>query len=178
VAILLVSGGRHAAQGEEEVRGVERCALPPAMVKLPKGFEGIVHEMCRRSPTFRRQLVRLADAPRLVVTLTITRFRTSADVRARTWLTRERGLLRRADVQISDASVDSAVELVAHELEHVIEQLDGVNLAQMAHGPGVTADSRAASRSFDTARATQVGRLVAAEFNDGYVTSSKPTGRR
>ena len=32
----------------------------------------------------------------------------------------------------------SLVEPIAHELEHVLEQLDDVNLTQLAQGPGVT----------------------------------------
>ena len=177
VAIVLAPGGRHAgAQGAEVREAVERCALPRSMLEMQKGLEPIVHEMCRRSPTFRRQLFRLADAPGLVVTIAIVRFRTSDQVAATTRFAREQRLLRRADVEISDAKVHRLVELIAHELEHVIEQLDGVNLARMAQGPGVTASGDERRRTFETARAQRIGLSVAAECNDDLGLAQKRVG--
>jgi hypothetical protein len=143
------------------------------MLKMPKALEPVVHEMCRRSPAFRRQLLRLADAPGLVVTLAIAHFRTSDHVRAKTRCTREQGLLRRADVEISSTEVRSLVELIGHELEHVIEQLDDVNLTHLAQGPGIAVREHR-PRRFETARARQIGLSVAAEFDDGSVIASNP----
>ena len=74
----------------------------------------------------------------------------------------------------SDAQTHaSLVELIAHELEHVLEQLDGVNLPQLAQSPGVSANRHERGRSFETARAKQIGLDVAAEFNAGSVAASK-----
>ena len=139
VAIVMVSCARHAdAQGTEASEGVEPCAIPLPALQIEKALEPIVREMCRRSPTFRRQLIRLADAPGLVVTVAIRRVRTSSDAEATTRFAREHGLLRRAEVEIGRADKASLVELIAHELEHVLEQLDDVNLTQLAQGPGVS----------------------------------------
>jgi hypothetical protein len=41
--------------------------------------------------------------------------------------------------EIGRADLSSLVELIAHELEHVLEPLDDVNLTQMAESPGVRA---------------------------------------
>jgi hypothetical protein len=55
-------------------------------------------------------------------------------------------------------------ELIAHELEHVIEQLDGVDLAAKAD-----TDSSSVKRgdtpepAYETVRATRMGLAVAAE---------------
>ena len=174
VAIIMVSSARHAdAQGTEARGEVELCAMPLPALHIEKALEPIVREMCRRSATFRRQLIRLADAPHLVVTVAITRVRTSIHVEATTRFAREHGLLRRADVEIGPADTASRVELIAHELEHVLEQLDDVNLSQLAQGPGVRSNGHERGRSFETARARQIGLDVAAEFNAGSVAASK-----
>ena len=56
------------------------------------------------------------------------------------------------------------VELIAHELEHVIEQLDGVDLAAKLRRPNsgvyATGDS---GNLFETTRAKRVGFQVARE---------------
>ena len=70
------------------------------------------------------------------------------------------------------ADAATLVELIAHELEHVLEQLDDVNLTQLAQGPGVSSYGHEGSRSFETARARQIGLDVAAEFNAGSVAAS------
>jgi hypothetical protein len=58
------------------------------------------------------------------------------------------------------------MELLAHELEHIIEQLDGIDLAAKA------AVARSGVRecvdgSFETSRAVRVGTLVALEARAG-----------
>jgi hypothetical protein len=179
VAIILGLGSRHAdAQVTDAHEGVEICALPLSMLQMQKALDPVVREMCRRSPTFRRQLLRLADAPDLVITLAITRLRTSGHVAATTRFARHQGLLMRAEVEISDANIASLVELIAHELEHVVEQLDDVHLAHMAKGPGVTVSGRTRVRAFETARARQIGLSVAAEYNDRFVATGKPAAPR
>jgi hypothetical protein len=173
VAIALVPGQRPAhAQGTETREEIQLCALPLSTLTIQKALVPIVHEMCRRSTTFRRQLLRLADAPGLVVTLTVTRFRTSDGVAATTRFAREQSVLRRADVEIGLVKLQRLVELIGHEFEHVIEQLDGVNLSQMAQGPGVTVSGDTRVRSFETARARQIGLVVAGEFNDRFFTTT------
>ena len=129
--------------------------------------------MCHRSPTFRRQLIRLADAPGLVVTVAVRRVRTSSHAEATTRFAREHRRLSRADIEIGPPDTASLVELIAHELEHVLEQLDDVNLTQLAQGPGVSSSGHERDRSFETARARQIGLDVAAEFNAASVAARK-----
>ena len=52
-------------------------------------------------------------------------------------------------------------EYLAHEIEHVLEQVDGVDLRRSARG-GVAGVSET-SRVFETARAIAIGRVVARE---------------
>lgn len=60
-------------------------------------------------------------------------------------------------------SLDDQVELIAHEIEHVIEQLDGVDLRVRATLPASGVRSRDHGDEFETTRAIRVGRMVAAE---------------
>jgi hypothetical protein len=59
----------------------------------------------------------------------------------------------------------NVVELIAHEFEHVIEQLDDVDLAALAARPrtGVHEDAGLPG-SYETVRAKHVGRKVLAEL--------------
>ena len=63
-------------------------------------------------------------------------------------------------LQLADAP-----ELIAHEIEHIIEQLDGVNLAARAvmTGSGVHA-TNVGEVWYETERATRVGLTVAADM--------------
>jgi hypothetical protein len=114
--------------------------------------------MLERSPMFRRQCLRLAAAPHLAVVVRITH-PTNAAPRARTQIRREGGQLS-ANVEINPYG--PFAELLAHELEHIIEQLDGIDLAAKSNvarsGVRLCADG-----TFETSRAVRIGTLVALE---------------
>ena len=174
VAIVMVSCARAAdAQGTEPSDGVDPCAMPLPALQIEKRLEPIVREICRRSLTFQRQLIRLANVPGLLVTVRVRPFQTSSNAQARTRFARQHGRLSRADVEIGPADMPNLVELIAHELEHVLEQLDGVDLAQMANSPGVRSLRPEQGPSFETARARLIGLDVAAEFKAGSGAASK-----
>ena len=170
LAVALLAGATHeVAQGIEARAGNERCAAPLRNLQIENTLEPIVREMWHRSQTFRRQVRRLTHEPSLVVTIAICRVGCSSGARATTRLSRERGLLRQGQVQIKPGNVASLVELIAHELEHVLEQLDDVNLAQFSRGMGAAATHDEGDGRFETARARQVGQAVAAEYEAGPV---------
>jgi hypothetical protein len=119
--------------------------------------------MLRQSPTFRRQCVRIAGEPLLTVHLAMTKPSSGSDVRATTRMTRnERGQLSAA-IQITP--LHDVEELIAHEFEHIIEQLDGVDLAAHAaqRNTGVTAVGQRRD-IFETMRAKRAGLKVVAEL--------------
>ena len=72
--------------------------------------------------------------------------------------------VKRAYVYL-DATLARAHEDVAHELEHVLEQVDGVDLAGLLANRvhGVRTDAQ--RRVLETARAAAIGRLVAYEVS-------------
>ena len=59
---------------------------------------------------------------------------------------------------------DNDVEMIAHEFEHIIEQLDDVNLPEKARrrDSGVHAIRREVT-AFETSRAVRMGRMVVSE---------------
>lgn len=121
--------------------------------------------MLRRSPTFARQCQRIAGASHLTITLEIVPGRSAYQRRAKTAIDRRGGRLRATVVIAQPAQF---VELVAHEFEHIIEQLDEIDLPMKAALPhsGVQAlDSD--GPVFETVRAHRVGLRVANEFRRG-----------
>ncbi|MPY91018.1 MAG: hypothetical protein GEU99_24285 [Luteitalea sp.] len=58
----------------------------------------------------------------------------------------------------------NVVEIVAHELEHVLEQVDGVPLQRLARvrGSGV---AQVGPEDYETERASDVGRRVSTELD-------------
>jgi hypothetical protein len=137
-----------------------------ANLKVPGPYEGLVATMLERSPTFRRQCARIAQAVHLTVEL---RSESRAPRSTAAWTTIARrpadGRLH-AIVRLGPAT--NSVELIAHEIEHVIEQLDGVNLRHMAslRATGVQVCAGCAEdQMFETRRAIAVGRQVAREVD-------------
>jgi hypothetical protein len=135
--------------------------VPPNLI-VPRMFQSVVDSMLRGSPTFRRQCVRLANAPQMIVVLDWFQPQDTDRVRARTLISNAPDGRRYAAVAIRP--VDDPVELIAHELEHVLEQLDEVNLPTLAAVPssGVRrCDCQ--QETFETVRAVRAGRAASAE---------------
>lgn len=170
-------GARPVNALDRSASGVAReyrpARLPGAPSALPKNlrvlgpYRTLLDSMLRRSPTFARQCQRLAGASHLTITLTleIVPVRSASQRRARTVIDRRGGRLS-ATVVIAEPT--QFVELVAHEFEHIIEQLDEIDLPMKAALPhsGVQALDRD-GRVFETVRAHRVGLRVATEFRRG-----------
>ena len=135
-------------------------SLPPS-IAIEKGLEPIVQWTLENSPTFRQQCRVLAAAAELSARVRVT---------ARTPDSTERALsvVRRLPSGRIDASIEirsssSLSELLGHEFEHVIEQLDGVNLR---HLQSIGEARRIDSGAFETRRAIDAGQRVSAEVLD------------
>jgi Tol biopolymer transport system component len=131
-------------------------------------FRVVVDGMRERSAAFRRQIARIGSAQMFRVrVLPEDRTRPTSGVDARTVFTFDRGVLARADIYLRMATA----ELIAHEMEHIVEQLDGIDLRVQA-GNGVVWKSH--DNSFETRRAIEAGRLVAQEVADGVGRGKTP----
>src|SRR5262245_5912899 len=127
--------------------------------------------LLRLSDTFRTQCERIAAETRVRVTLAITGTIPGGG-RAQTTFRRYRSGLLFADVEVPFG--ENYRELLAHEFEHVIEQLDGVDLRREA------AEGRAweiAAGTFETRRAYLVGMRVLREAAPAHAhaVAAQPT---
>ena len=144
---------------------------PPINLRVDPFVQPVVDRMWQASPTFRRQCRRLAAEPDLQVTVSREDEPTrSSFANARTALTFEGNVPVAAHVFLK--TTVNGPELIAHELEHILEQLDRVDLQAQA-GNGVVWKSDRAS--FETRRAIEIGRRVAREITDGATARASAT---
>jgi hypothetical protein len=138
-----------------------RGDIPPNM-SVAVIYRQLVVKMLDRSPTFRRQMLRISAATELTVRLQPALPSSHEGMRATTALSRNS--LGHLSANIEIVGHDNDVELIAHELEHVIEQLDGVDLAAKIsqRRSGVRATGNRGDL-FETTRAMRVGLQVARE---------------
>jgi hypothetical protein len=133
-------------------------ALLPPNVGVPGVLAGTVAHVYEQSTTFRAQCDRMAQAQNLRVTVKMD-FNIPSTCRAFTMIRRSRGFLC-AEVHLPPG-VDLS-ELLGHEFEHILEQLDHLNLRALSHvrGSGVR---EVEVDLFETARAQRTGKIVAHE---------------
>ena len=135
--------------------------IEPANVVIPDGVRATVSAMLRASPTFRRQCARIdrTSALSVIVTRSLAAGRSGAG--AFTRITRAPDGRIVAEIELSPSGDD--VTLLAHEFEHILEQLDGVDLAAMAARSGTGVRHLLHPPGFETERAIAIGRQVADE---------------
>jgi hypothetical protein len=139
----------------------------PINMSVPDHLVPTLHFMLDHSPTFRRQCAVLGQRRELVIRVREADPRSFRRFRARTLVKRHEYGAVVADVQL--LRQEDLVELLAHELEHVREQIEGVNLSLLAmlEGSGVT---RVGREHFETRRASDVGRRVLRETEQASPT--------
>lgn len=143
-----------------EVAIPEQDALPSNLLVAPL-YRPLLESMMRQSPTFRRQCLRLANETWLTVSLRPSPPSLVHGARAITRIVRQSGRMF-ASVEVLPLS--AGPEVIAHEIEHVIEQLDEIDLASKAElsNTGVRAHDMP-GRVFETTRALRAGQKVAKE---------------
>jgi hypothetical protein len=119
----------------------------------------VLRAMWERSRTFRSQCARIEHTRSTLV----LRWGRAAQLRrsgARADIVTLNGRARAEIVVSRELVYSELVAAVAHEFEHIVEQLDGVRLTGRAQ-EGVTRDNEG---TFETARATRIGQTVADEL--------------
>lgn len=131
--------------------------LLPCRLLAHAHLQPLVDDLWLRSATFRVQCRRLAGAQAVVLLQGASAEGTSWDAESRIGRLGDGRVLARVRVRAGRESV----EVIAHELEHVLERIDGVQLALDAarRGSGTTI----AGGAYETRRATDAGRRVAKE---------------
>jgi hypothetical protein len=146
-------------------------ALPfvPANIQASESLLQLMSRMARVSPTFRAQCARIAETRGLVVRMRYAGLRDDRPFNART-------TVRRHEYGAMIAEVDlyvplDPVEIVAHEFEHLVEQIQGTDLPGLSRkrGSGVIEVRR---NEFETRRAVDAGRRVQSEYGEAVRSSA------
>jgi hypothetical protein len=125
-------------------------------------FQPVIARMLERSATFRRQCARIARASNVAIVL---RGEVRGGRNADAWTTIKRQDDGMRQITISVVAGPRTAELIAHEFEHIVEQLDGVDLRQKAtmRASGVRTCDCGDMEMFETERAIAAGQQVARE---------------
>jgi hypothetical protein len=137
----------------------------PANIELLPYLAATLEEMYDRSATFRAQCQRIADVPHLRVSIQPDGWMRSS-CRAFTTIRRRQ---RFVDAQVHLPPLGTMfAELIGHEFEHIIEQVEGLNLRELASvkGSGVHEVER---DLFETDRAQRIGKIVADEVRTSRI---------
>jgi hypothetical protein len=137
----------------------------PANILVPDVYRPAVAAMLRYSPTFRTQCNRLARRPDLQIVITTSLLPGMDRDEAVTRIVRRPNGAMEADVQLG--ALGDPVLLLAHEFEHILEQLDGVDLVSMASRSATGVHQVPGSEHYETDRAIAIGRRVADEVTRG-----------
>ena len=131
---------------------------PVGNIRVDHVLEPVVSALLTKSATFRRQWD-VIGASRFIRVMVVSRpgMQDPGSARARTEVSRYAYGAIRATIEVPSAT--DVTELLAHEFEHVIEQLEGLDLRALArrHEAGV-AEIR--TGVFETARARAAGLQV------------------
>ena len=131
----------------------------PPNIQVAGFVRQMFENLLAQSPTLLSQCRQIGMAPHVRVLIQLGP-PTGALWRARGTITRHEAGALVAQFEIPVTS--DLVELISHELEHVIEQMEGVNLAALASLRGKLA-YRDESGRFETARAVAAGLAAAGE---------------
>jgi hypothetical protein len=126
-------------------------------------YRSAIGAMLRYSPTFRRQYNRIVRAPNLRIEIG-PGLRSSSAEGALTRIVHRRGCMEAA---VELGPFGDPVRLIAHEFEHILEQLDGVDLPTMAARTATGVHLVPGSEHFETQRAIAAGRQVEDEVRRG-----------
>ena len=132
----------------------------PAWISLQDGLAPLVRATLENSPTFRQQCRILAASPDVSASVRVSRPAPGELSRARATMRDTGG---RTVVEIEILRPSDFAELLGHELEHLIEHIDGVDL-QAAATRGEA--QRREDGAYETRRAIAVGRKVSGEVLD------------
>jgi hypothetical protein len=147
-------------QAETSPEEPARAPLPRNMA-IDDELRDTVEETAALSPTLRRQFAVIASTP-VVVEVRVSPVPLLGLRRAQTEMSRyDTGFIRARVVVPSGIDF---VELLAHELEHVLEQIERVDLAALARAGLANRDG---DGSYETVRARDAGRAAAAEVEQG-----------
>jgi hypothetical protein len=163
--LIVVATGAWADGPSEDHARLARSAMCVGDRFPPNLRLGFLHdvgiEMLERSPLFADQCRRLAETPHVLVVVRLSLTLPCATHHARTTIKHHAAGAIVADVEMGVGV--SYPRYLAHELEHVLEQLDGWDLAALANQPG-SGVTLLESGTYETKRALAAGATVGREM--------------
>jgi hypothetical protein len=175
VVLSLCALGLHAAAVPSAPQMVQRLVLP-SNIQADGQLRQAIELLLGRSRTLRKQCARIGAASRVRVWITIEPHVTNAETRARSTVRRFDSGLLDVEIELPPASTDF-VELLAHELEHVTEFIDGIDLRALARNRDRHVVERRSDGAIESDRAHAAGRAAAAEAPIGGDPAARAVGR-
>ena len=170
MVLIVLGASRSPAQGGAlSSAETAPCAAHGAVVRLPETIQVAddlrrpVDSMLRKSTAFRSQCRQIARVPQLYARVRIDARLADKPYRARTTIHRLPSGAIVADIDITP--VGDPTEWLAHEFEHLIEQIDGLELSELARrrqGAWHSIDDM-----FEPDRAIRMGRTVLDQVRGG-----------
>ena len=108
----------------------ERYEIPENL-HVGDDMKEVVATLLARSQTLRAQCARIAATPRARIVVEVTGNRFGSQARARATARRYDSGLLTVVIELPAMAIADFAELLAHELEHVIELIDNVDLAEL-----------------------------------------------
>jgi hypothetical protein len=171
LTLSAVAPGLCAAGADPAPAGAFENHLPEG-IAAPNPLRRHMDVMFHESATFRQQCRRLA-VPGLYVRVKVDVQLIDKAYRAQTVITRSDSVIFAI---VTLGAYGDPTEWLAHEFEHIIEQIEGARLAAMAEEPGGRA-WRSGQDTFETARALQAGQLVKREVRQAQQPVGRAVGR-
>lgn len=147
----------------DSLGAITMCAVSwPSNIQVSRDLDSTLDELLAGSPSFVAQCERLARQRRLDIRVRLVPSM-PREYYALSDIHRNRDGHLAIDIRISARS-DYALALV-HEFEHVLEQLDGWDLPELARQGG-TGVRKLHNGAFETRRAIEAGRRARRELNE------------
>jgi hypothetical protein len=154
--------------------GASIDALPlelPKNLRVPTNMRPTLIRMLQRSATFRRQIATLARKPAVRMSVAYGGIRGDRNYHALSTVRKHEWGAMVVDTTVFVPT--DLVEIIAHELEHVCEQVEGVDLRALARRRGVGVYDL--NGHFETARAIRAGQEASREYQDSPELPSVPS---
>jgi hypothetical protein len=154
VAGLIVRGGVPGSLFAQEPSFVAPCADLPVNVRMNAELRRVVLGLLARSPTLQQQCATIAGARHVNVVVQYPNRTLPSTCNAKATISFSAAGLVHVVIEIPVTT--RYAELLAHEFEHVVEAIEGIDLEARAkiRGSGVT---KIGDRVFETARARRAG---------------------
>jgi hypothetical protein len=154
----------HNSEHVEEDAAADTVPLElPRNLRVPSNMRSTLMRMLQRSPTFRRQIAALTRKPAVRMSVAYGGMRGDRHYHALSTVRKHEWGAMLVDTTIYVPT--DLVEIIAHELEHVCEQMEGVDLPALSRRNGVGVYNL--NGHYETARAIRAGQNASREYQGG-----------